>query len=281
MNSELDWMPSTTLAALRARARLYNQIRSFFSQREVLEVDVPVLAAAATSDPNISTLTTVCCEREMYMQTSPEFAMKRLLAAGSGSIYYMGKAFRQGEAGSRHNPEFTMLEWYRPGMDEHQLMDEVEQLIETVLDVNSVERLSYRAIFQRHLGIDPHRVSTEKLEKIAKSKIDVDWSGGDRDIWLDLLVSHCIEPALGDTLTFIYDYPETQAALARIEQDEQGQNVARRFEAFYKGVELANGYWELVDAQQQRTRFETDQKVRIDRGAAMSALRLAAVGCLG
>ncbi|TQV71839.1 EF-P lysine aminoacylase GenX [Exilibacterium tricleocarpae] len=256
------WPPAATLPAQRARAALNAEIRRFFAARQVLEVEVPLLAAAAPTDPHIDSLRVPTGAGDRYLQSSPEFAMKRLLAAGSGPIYSLAKAFRRGEAGRRHNPEFTMLEWYRPGYDEQTLMDEVTALLQAVVDVEPVCRLSYREVFQRHLEIDPHTASESELRQLAQPYIGADWPGADRDTWLDLLISHAVEPQLGPGLTFIYDYPVSQAALARLGNDSQGQPVAKRFEAYLGGMELANGYWELIDVAEQRRRFAADLRRR-------------------
>ncbi len=260
------WQPAAALPALRARAAVNAAIRAFFAAREVLEVEVPLLAGATVTDPQIESLSLATTAGQRYLQTSPEFAMKRLLAAGSGPIYCLGKAFRRAECGRRHNPEFTLLEWYRPGYDDCRLMQEVAQLLGAVLDIDRVERLSYRDLFQRHLGVDPHTASVATLQQLARRHMEVDWEDGDRDIWLDLLLSHVLEPQLAAGLTFIYDYPASQAALARLQRDDQGQWVAKRFEAYVNGMELANGYWELSDAGEQRQRFAADLERRRARG---------------
>ncbi|WP_341937281.1 EF-P lysine aminoacylase EpmA [Marinimicrobium sp. C2-29] len=261
-----DWRPSASLFYLQARARLYRQIREFFTARAVMEIEAPVMGAAAVTDPYIESVSAQCDGRTYYLQTSPEFAMKRLLAAGSGPIYALGKVFRNGgEYGRRHNPEFTLLEWYRPGWNDHQLMDEVEALLLHLRPGLEVARLSYREWFQSHLAVDPHTASAAELAAIARGRIEIDVDGPeaeDRDLWLDLLVTHELEATLGPGLTFVYDYPQSQAALARIEPDSRGQRVARRFEAFIGGMELANGYWELTDAGEQRRRFAADRDRR-------------------
>jgi len=267
--SACDWQPTASRQALEARARLLTQIRQFFADRGVLEVEVPLLAAATVTDPHIDSIQASCNGRPCYLQTSPEFAMKRLLASGSGPIYSLGKAFRNGESGRRHNPEFTMLEWYRPGFDDHRLMDEVEALIGSVLPLPEVQRLSYRELFLRYLDIDPHRVELGQLKGLARQQVEIDWEDDNRDTWLDMLITHAIEPQLGAGLTFIYDYPASQAALARVCEDDRGQPVARRFEAYVGGMELANGYWELTDSQEQARRFQADLTRRQALGLAV------------
>lgn len=260
--SESSWQPQASLDRLRQRAALYRQLRDFFAQREVCEVEVPVLARAAVSDPHIDSICATAGGESLYLQTSPEFFMKRLLAAGSGDIYSLGKAFRNGEVGKRHNPEFTMLEWYRLGWDEHRLMDEVAQLIGCCARLPALEKLSYRELFVRHLDIDPHTASVPSLRALALKHCDIEWDDDDRDVWLDLLMTHVIEPHMIEGLTLIFDFPASQAALARCGLDHQGQTVARRFEAYVNGVELANGYWELCDASEQARRLEADLEKR-------------------
>ena len=253
----MTWRPSASLEALRARARLYQQVRAFFAEREVLEIEAPIMGAAAVTDPYIDSINARCADTTYYLQPSPEFAMKRLLAAGSGPIYSLGKVFRNGEKGRRHNPEFTLLEWYRTGFDDHQLMAEVAELFEYVLPGLSVRKLSYRNWF-KPLQLDPHTASAAELEAVAREWIDTGIESDDRDLWLDLLVSHVLEPQLDPGLVFVYDYPASQAALARLTRDSTEQLVARRFEVFLNRMELANGYWELTDAQEQGARFSAD-----------------------
>ncbi|MGQ9425734.1 EF-P lysine aminoacylase EpmA [Gilvimarinus sp. F26214L] len=260
-----DWRPSATSMALKARAELYRQIRRFFEERDYLEVEPPLLARGGTTDPSIESFRSRFGGDDFYLQTSPEFAMKRMLAAGSGPIYAICKVFRQGEEGRFHNPEFSMLEWYRPGFDDHQLMQEVGELLSGIFPV-PVEKKSYRQIFVEHLGLDPHTASVAELRDCTRGKLEVGWEDQRRDVWLDLLFSHFIQPTLDRNITFVYDYPATQAALARVQPDLTGQPVARRFEVFHAGSELANGYWELTDATEQLGRFVADNEVRGSEG---------------
>ncbi len=260
-----SWRPTASLVGARRRARILAQVRSFFAARGVLEVQTPVLASAPPSDPHLAALATryqgpaADGGRTLYLQTSPEFAMKRLLAAGWGSIYSLGPAFRDGEAGRRHNPEFTMLEWYRPGFDHLQLMDEVDALLQEVLGTSSAARTTYRDAFEAVLGVDPHHATTEELAACAaNSGMETGgMSSAGRDDWLGLLFAHLVEPGLGrGTPTFVLDYPASQAALARVRPGPPP--VAERFEVYVEGVELANGYHELTDADEQRRRFVAD-----------------------
>lgn len=264
------WKPTATLAALKARATLNAGIRQFFAERSVMEVEVPLMGLCTVTDPFIDSIRVDCTGREHYLQTSPEFAMKRLLAAPFaaelGCIYSLGKAFRNGESGRRHNPEFTMLEWYRIGFDDCQLREEVADLLQKILPLSRVVELSYRELFQRYLAIDPHTASLAQLQTIVRAELDIELDDDDTDTWLDLIVSHLLEPKLAedypDALVFIYDYPASQAALARTAADSQGQQVAKRFEGFFRGMELCNGYWELTDSLEQAQRFKSDQDKR-------------------
>ena len=196
--------------------------------------------------------------------------MKRLLASGCGPIFQICKAFRQGEAGRRHNPEFSLLEWYQPGFDHFSLMSEVAQLVNHVLEARSVEQLSYRDAFKKSLGIDPHLATDFELAQLAKQHTGFNsdnQASENRDTWLDLLMSHVIEPKLGiGKLTFIYHYPASQCALAKLTKNEQGVMVAERFELYVDGMELANGYHELTEADEQQRRFDEDKKIRQIQG---------------
>ncbi len=264
-SSDMEWRPTASLEMARHRASLLAKIRSFFAERGVMEVETPILSRAANTDPQVESFSTLyrgpgcSSERPLYLHTSPEFPMKRLLAAGYGPIYQICKVFRQGERGRYHNPEFTLLEWYRPDFDHHQLMREVEMLVLTVLPEPPAapsEFISYLEVFERHLGLDPHNASMETIQRCAATHgLEVEGMDTElRDPWLDLLMSHVIQPRLGKgRLTFVFDYPPSQAALARIERGDPP--VASRFELFLEGVELANGFHELVDATEQENRF--------------------------
>ena len=268
------WRPAASLDTLRLRARLLAGVRSFFAARGVLEVETPVLGTATVTDVHIESFRCAYhppfgSPRELYLQTSPEFALKRLVAAGYGPVYQLGKVFRDGEAGRLHNPEFTMLEWYRPGWDHHALMAEVDELLQALLGTAPAERLSYGQAFERHLGIDPHRAGGPELLAAARRR------GGevpglaadDRDGWLHWLLTSVVEPHLGrGRPVLLYDFPASQAALARVRQEPGGPAVAERFEAYVEGVELANGYHELTDGEEQRRRFAADLEQRRHRG---------------
>lgn len=269
-------MPAVTPDMLRLRAGLLQRIRAFFSDRGVLEVETPVLSRAATTDPALNSFSTqyrgpgFAGDTTFYLHTSPEYPMKRLLAAGSGSIYQVAKVFRDGEAGRLHNPEFTMVEWYRTGFDHLDLMDEVEKLLVSVLagqlDVARVDHWTYRELFSEVVGIDPFSTPLDGIRRRITEAHAVDTAGmpDERDAWLDLAMTHLVEPRLGSGLVFVRDYPQSQASLARVRATSPP--VASRFEVYLDGVELANGFHELADAGQQRRRFEKENLLREKRG---------------
>jgi elongation factor P--(R)-beta-lysine ligase len=269
-----NWRPATTRNMLVARADLYRHIRDFFQSRGVLEVDTPLLARSIGTDPHLQAITARYQSHSdapgelMYLQTSPEFAMKRLLAAGSGPVFQLCKAFRNGESGRRHNPEFTMLEWYRPGFSLEQLMAEVEALAASVLALQEpFMRCTYASLFKEFLGIDPHQVDLQVLLRLVAEHAGYQDPQADRDTCLELLYSQLIEPRLQEPVLII-DYPASQAALSKLALDAAGNTVARRFELVIRGMEIANGYDELQDVAEQRRRFELDQAARVRKGLA-------------
>jgi len=254
------WQPTASLENLKQRARIIAAIRNHFAQHNVLEVETPQLAPTTVTDPHLNS---IAVPGYGYLQTSPEYAMKRLLAAGSGSIYQIGKAFRADEVGRRHNPEFTLLEWYRVGFTLDQLIDDVANIADIALGEQKIARHRYRDLFRTHLQLDPLTCDISTLASTAKKHIDISFADADRDTWLELLMSHLIEPQLGiNELSFVVDYPPSQAALARLRVDDDGEKIASRFELYFRGVELANGYHELIDAPEQRARFEADLRER-------------------
>ena len=270
-----SWRPTASIEMIRCRAQLLAKIRTYFEQTNVVEVETPVCSFHAATDPAIESFQLAytgpgfSSPQRLYLQTSPEFPMKRLLAAGSGAIYQICKAFRDGESGRQHNPEFTLLEWYRPGFNHHQLMDDVAGLINSVLpEPREVECLSYGGIFKRHLNIDPHIATQTELQQCAKQHGIADADRLDlpsKDGWLDLLLTHCIEPQLGkNCLSFVYDYPASQASLARI--GAGSPPLAERFELYVEGMELANGFHELNHADEQCQRFTKDLEKREKEG---------------
>ncbi|MBL0163071.1 MAG: EF-P lysine aminoacylase GenX [Xanthomonadales bacterium] len=260
--------------ALALRARLYALIREFFAERNVLEVETPILSAAANTEPNIESFSTMFSGHvdagspERWLRTSAEFPMKRLLAAGVGDCYELGRVFRNGEAGRRHNPEFTMLEWYRVGWDHMRLLDETVELVRLALAMvgreASMVSMTYQKLFVDSLGIDPFTASIDTLREPLRD-IEINGEGLQRDDWLDLLITHRIQPVFPtDRITVIRDWPSTQCALAKIRPGNPP--VAERFELYLGPHELANGYHELTDPKEQRARFENDNRRRESRG---------------
>jgi elongation factor P--(R)-beta-lysine ligase len=273
----MTWQPSASFEAIRLRARLNAAIRDFFRERGVLEVETPILSQAGNTDPNIASFSlefgghVQAGPRRRWLRTSPEFPLKRLVAAGLGDCYELGRVFRDGEAGGRHNPEFTMLEWYRVGWDHQRLIDECIALLRHALALVgrdpalAVEKIAYRDLYRQRLGIDPMLAEVEAL-RAALGEVRIDPQGLGRDDWLDLLMTHRLQPAFApDRLLAVYDYPASQCALARIRQDDVP--VAERFELYLGPLELANGYHELADAEEQERRFARDAELRRQRGA--------------
>jgi lysyl-tRNA synthetase class 2 len=265
----VTWRPAADFAAIRHRAELLSNLRRFFIERNILEVETPLLCSSGITDPSIEPFTVSSNDVRLpprFLQTSPEYAMKRVLAAFGEPLFQIAKAFRDGEVGSRHNPEFSLLEWYRPGFDHHQLMEEVADLVQGCLGARPVEKYSYRQLFLERLEVDPFTAPITRLEAVARRHLDPGSLSGDRDLWLDLLMSHVLEPGLGDgTVCFVYDYPASQAALARVVRADD-VSVGQRFELYVDSMELANGYCELTDAVEQRQRFEHDNALRRARG---------------
>jgi len=271
--SQPEWMPTASIQQLKQRAALLNTIRQFFAARDVLEVDTPAMSHATVTDVHLHTFQTefvgpgYADGGQLHLMTSPEFHMKRLLAAGSGSIYQIGKAFRNEENGRYHNPEFTMLEWYRVGFDHHMLMDEMDALLQLVLGIGAAERMTYQQAFITVLGVCPLQGSMAELKQAA-AKLglsDIAEPEQDRDTLLQLLFSIGIEPHIGQQVpAFVYDFPASQAALAKINPHDA--RVADRFEVYFKGIELANGFHELDNPAEQLARFEGDNAKRLEMG---------------
>lgn len=274
-----DWRPSASAERLRHRAALLRQVRAFFAARAVTEVDTPLVVQAPVSDVHIHSATVrlaaapdaAAVAPPLFLHTSPEYAMKRLLAAGSGDIYQVCHVVRGAESGRLHNPEFTLIEWYRIGFPLGELMDEVEALVRELLGSAappSSERISYREAFLRELQLDPLVAAESALARAAQPLALSGTDGAQaapedfsRDGWLELLMGAMVGPRLGrDALTFVHSYPASQAALARL--DPQDARVAQRFELYCAGIELANGFHELASASEQRTRFEADNAER-------------------
>ena len=269
----LNWQPTATMGTLRERARLIATVRAFFAARGIWEVETPVLGQGGSTDVHLVSLSSLARtdkgQRKLWLQTSPEFHMKRLLAADSGPIFQLAKSFRDGEVGARHNIEFTMLEWYRPGFTLAQLIEETTALVAHVLPQSPgpVVYYRYRELFHRHLEVDPFTTSLVTLRSLAAERGNMMSAQAlaeeGRDTCLDLLMGMVIEPTLGQQeLSVVVDYPASQAALARRHQDADGEWVASRFELYLNGIELANGYDELTDAEEQRQRFDADNAER-------------------
>jgi lysyl-tRNA synthetase class 2 len=270
-----DWKPAADLEALRLRANLYALIRKFFAKRNVLEVETPILSAAGNTDPNIESfqvqfLGPVAAGPGIrWLRTSPEYPLKRLLASGVGDCYELGRVFRNGESGKRHNPEFTMLEWYRCGFDHHQLMDECAELVKDAMHLAgrraTIRDVSYRQLYQESFGFDAMTADEGEL-RAPLAVYGIDGDGLTRDDWLDLLMSHLIQPGIpANRILLVYDYPASQSSLARIRQGEVP--VAERFEVFAGPLELANGFHELNESDEQRERFGRDLGRRQRRAA--------------
>jgi lysyl-tRNA synthetase class 2 len=264
--SDRDWRPSAGFDAMRARAALLHDLRSFFRERGVLEVETPTLSCAGNSDPNLDSFR--IDDRALWLRTSPAFAMKRLLAAGSGDIYELGRVFRENESGNRHNPEFTMLEWYRVGWNYQRLMNECVELVRTCgrerFNRWPLLRFTYRELFLEFAGLDPFTADESQLA-VAASSLGASGPSMNRDDWLDLLYGDIVERRLpARALVLVFDFPLSQAALSRIRSEDPP--VAERFELVLDRKELANGYQELTDAREQRRRFERDIGQRRVRG---------------
>lgn len=275
------WPATASSIALRQRADVYRCIREFFHSRHVLEIETPILSEAGNSDPNIESFhvqfsgPAQAGNRTRWLRTSPEFALKRALSSGIGDCYELGRVFRNGEFGRKHNPEFTMLEWYRVGWNHRQLIEECIELVQQIFALQEiglqVVQLSYQDLFIRHVGLDPHSAMDDELCAAVQAITQINQDGLHRDDLLDLLLTHCIEPSFPERqLTVIYDFPASQCALAKIR--DGSTPVAERFELYLGGIELANGYHELTDAVEQKRRFQGDVELRQARGLPCPAL---------
>jgi lysyl-tRNA synthetase class 2 len=264
-----NWRPSASIEALRQRALVLQKIRQFFAVRDVLEVDTPALSHATVTDEHLHSFSTKFTHPflpqaiTLYLQTSPELAMKRLLCAGSGAIYQICKSFSNEEAGRFPNPEFTMLEWYRPGFDHLQLMTEIDELIQMVVGCDSAERVTYQDVFKQYLGYCPLTATLADIKSLASQYgyAELAANENDKDTLLMLLFSQHVEPKIGqDRPCFVINFPASQAALARV--SPTNPLVAERFELYFQGIELANGFHELTDGPEQLRRFEQDNVKR-------------------
>lgn len=262
----MNWQPTASWPVLQRRAQILARLRQFFAEKDVLEVDVPIAARSAGTDPNIESfrLHADGVTELKYLLSSPEFYLKRLLAIHPQPVYSLGKAFRAEECGCRHRPEFTMLEWYRPGWTLEQLRREVLELIGMFI-ASEPRQVSYRQLFVDAFSMDPHQADLAELRAVARQYCAVAFDSEERSVWLDLLFSHVLEPGLQGVVV-VDGFPAQQAALAQVREDEYGNAVAERFEVYVDGVELANAYLEEQCARELRTRFTADCALRAARG---------------
>lgn len=285
MTGEPVWQPTASQAALKSRAQQLAFVRGFFAQRGVLEVETPILGRCGVTDANLDGIhaqVTAGSRTGGWLQTSPEYHMKRLLAAGCGSIYQVSRVFRNGEQGRRHNPEFSMLEWYRTGFDDASLMEEVSDLVCGWLGCQRPVVIQYRDALGHWAGIDPFTATDRELMRRCEQWLEPEQLADlGRDGCLDLLMSFAVEPHLGrDRPVFVTGYPASQASLARVSR-LHGYETAHRFELYIDGLELCNGYWELTDPKEQRLRFEADNQLRRRSGKPEMALDEAFLAALG
>ena len=271
-NKSVNWKPVANIDAAHRRAAILKKIRAFFEKRNILEIDTPIMSYSNVTDPNIECISVAPLagdDHQYHLHSSPELNMKRLLAGGFPDIYQICKVFRDNEYSSRHQPEFTIIEWYRKNYDLTKIMNEtiefIEMIIKTSRTISNPNFLSYHEIFFQTLGVNPLSTTTKKLAKIANENLNLSTSlNMDRDQWLDLLMVNCITPKIpSDRLTIIYHYPASQAVLAKI--CRKNNKVAERFEVFFGSLELANGYAELTNFKEQQRRFKSDQLTRKSR----------------
>ena len=277
MFEQEQWQPTASVKNLLTRAKLLTEIRRFFTDRGLLEVETPVLSEFGVTDVHLATFSTEFISpfgeqsKTLWLSTSPEYHMKRLLAAGSGPIFQVGKVFRNEEAGNRHNPEFTMLEWYRPHFDMYRLINEVDDLLQQILECPPAESMSYQFAFQQYVGLDPLSADLSELVEKAEKHQLMGAENESRDTLLQFLFSTVVEPQIGqEAPVVVYHFPASQAALAQISSEDL--RVAERFEFYYKGLELANGFHELSDAREQLRRFQQDNLQREKMGLPVRAI---------
>ncbi len=283
--SDEGWRPRAGLAVARSRAAMLKRARKFFEARNVLEVDTPILTRFPVTDPHIASLSASSMQHaDLFLHTSPEYRMKQLLAAGFGDIYQIGKVFRDGERGTSHLPEFTLVEWYRLDFGLKQIMHETVEFIATVLDRSALEAnavfKSYADALREITDLDAHTADESQLASCLDADEDLAGAiGNDRDAWLDLILTERVVPRLSDDrLTVIHHYPASQAALARSCPD--APNWADRFEVFYGNLELANGFVELTDADEQLARFERDREARRSRNLPVEEIDMDLINAL-
>jgi len=296
--TERHWQATASSEVLLERAMMLKNIRAFFDAKGVIEVETPLLSHHCTTDPHLDSFQSRFRDQVCYLNTSPEYAMKRLLAGWKQSVYQICKAFRDDEQGENHNPEFTLLEWYRPDFDMFQLMDEVAELVQAVVGTDDagfvIQRFSYQQAFELYAGFNPHLVTSAECFHLAVEKnIEIPQgltASDSRDEWLDWLLMQLILPMFKKNgFTYLYDYPASQSSLARVVQGDKPWAVAKRFELFFGEVELANGFHELTDADEQLQRFQHENLIRQQQGKAaasmdenlISALRSGLPDCSG
>ena len=285
MFEQEQWQPTASVKNLLTRAKLLAEIRRFFTDRGLLEVETPVLSEFGVTDVHLATFSTEFISpfgeqsKTLWLSTSPEYHMKRLLAAGSGPIFQIGKVFRNEEAGNRHNPEFTMLEWYRPHFDMYRLINEVDDLLQQILECPPAESMSYQFAFQQYVGLDPLSADLSELVEKAEKHQLIGAENESRDTLLQFLFSTVVEPQIGqEAPVVVYHFPASQAALAQISSEDL--RVAERFEFYYKGLELANGFHELSDAREQLRRFQQDNLQREKMGLPVRAIDIRLLAAL-
>ena len=285
MFEQEQWQPTASVKNLLTRAKLLAEIRRFFTDRGLLEVETPVLSEFGVTDVHLATFSTEFISpfgeqsKTLWLSTSPEYHMKRLLAAGSGPIFQIGKVFRNEEAGNRHNPEFTMLEWYRPHFDMYRLINEVDDLLQQILECPPAESMSYQFAFQQYVGLDPLSADLSELVEKAEKHQLIGAENENRDTLLQFLFSTVVEPQIGqEAPVVVYHFPASQAALAQISSEDL--RVAERFEFYYKGLELANGFHELSDAREQLRRFQQDNLQREKMGLPVRAIDIRLLAAL-
>ncbi len=292
MRVSSHWKPAATITALKERARILKKIRAFFDAREVTEVETPLLSEFSITDPAIEAMSVsylyAAKQRTGFLQTSPEFAMKRLLAAGMGDCYQICHAFRSDESGRFHNPEFTLLEWYRQNFDEKKLIAEIDIFLQAILKTDSAEKISYQSLFKKYLNLDPLLSNYKTVKSCAEKYTSMVSELTSKEAYLQLLFCELIEPEIGTKVPcFVTDYPAEQASLARINTEDK--RLSCRFELYFKGIELGNGFYELNNANEQYERFVQDNYNRKESGQSeisidkrfMAALEAGLPDCAG
>ncbi len=265
-----NWQPTASIQVLKKRSQILRKIREFFYAQNIIEVETPLLALYGVTDPYNDNFECYYYGKKYYLQTSPEYHLKRLLAAGTPDLFQLSKAFRNESSGKHHNCEFTILEWYRLGFDYQQLIVDVLNLVSKIMPNIKIAKFTYAELFKKYCNINPFESTTEQLKYYAiTTKIVERDLQMDKDAWLSLIMSHCIEPKLRSEkkCVVIYDFPKSQASLAVIDGD-----IAKRFEVYINGIELANGFEELLDYKEQELRFKSDNVQRLKESKSAMAI---------